>query len=242
MENHSKITDKCVLITGANRGIGRALIEEALKRGAKRVYAGTRVPFIHPDQRVISLIIDITSKEQIREAAEKVGALDILINNAGVSLFDDLSDRSKIEEQLAVNLFGPYEMIRAFLPLLLCSKGAIVNNLSLLSLAPLPLVASYSISKAAAFSLTQSFRAYLTARGVRVHAVLTGPIDTDMNRGLDIPVPMASAESAAQGIFDGVENMEEDIFPDPLSKSIGEGWRSGVVKAFEKENATVCGL
>jgi NAD(P)-dependent dehydrogenase (short-subunit alcohol dehydrogenase family) len=237
MENHNKIAGKCILITGANRGIGRALVEEALKRGAKRVYAGTRVPFTHPDQRVTHMIIDITSKEQIREAVQKVGVLDMLINNAGISLFDDLSDRTKIEGQLAVNLFGPYDMIQAFLPLLVRSQGAIVNNLSLLALAPLPLVAAYSISKAAAFSLTQSLRAYLAASGVKVHAVLTGPIDTDMNRGLNIPVPMASVESAAQCIFDGVENMEEDIFPDPLSKSIKEGWRSGVVKAFEKENA-----
>src|SRR5207253_2594231 len=99
------IENKVVLITGANRGIGRALVEEALKRGAKRVYAATRVPFSHPDQRVTSLILDITNTEQILEAVEKVGSLDILINNAGMSLYDDLSDRTKIERQLAVNFF-----------------------------------------------------------------------------------------------------------------------------------------
>ena len=230
-----KITDKIVLITGTNRGIGRALVEEALRRGAKRVYAGTRVPFSHPDQRVTPLMLDITNTEQIQEAVKKVGSLDMLINNAGVSLYDDLSDRIKIEQQLAVNFFGTYEMIQAFLPLLLRSRGAIVNNLSLLSLAPLPPVASYSISKAAAFSLTQSLRASLAARGVRVYAILTGPVDTDMNRGLDIP--KVSTESAAQSIFDGVENSEEDIFPDPVSKSLADGWHNGVVKAFEKQNA-----
>lgn len=240
MDNHSKhikITDKVVLVTGANRGIGRALVEEALRRGAKHVYAGTRVPFAHPDQRVTPLVLDITNKEQIREAVEMIGSLDMLINNAGVSLYDDLSDRTKIEQQLAVNFFGTYDMIQAFLPLLLRSRGTIVNNLSLLSLAPLPLVASYSISKAAAFSLTQSLRAFLTPRGVRVHAVLTGPVDTDMNRGFDIP--KTTTESAAQGIFDGVENMEDDIFPDPMSRSLAEGWHSSAVKAFGKQNATV---
>jgi len=236
MENHIKIAGKVLLITGANRGIGRALVEEALRRGAKRVYAGTRVPFSHPDQRVTPLILDITNTAQIQEAVEKVGSLDILINNAGVSLYDDLSDRTKIERQLAVNLFGPYDMIQAFLPLLLRSRGAIVNNLSLAALAPLPPIASYSISKAAAFSLTQSLRAYLAARGVSVHAILTGPVDTDMNRGFDIP--KVSTASAAQGIFDGVENMEEDIFPDPMSKSLADSWHNGAVKALEKQNAT----
>jgi NAD(P)-dependent dehydrogenase (short-subunit alcohol dehydrogenase family) len=236
MENYIKITNKVVLITGANRGIGLALVEEALRRGAKRVYAATRVPFSHPDQRVMPLILDITNTAQIQEAVEKVESLDILINNAGISLYDDLSDRTKIERQLAVNLFGPYDMIQAFLPLLLRSHGAIVNNLSLAALAPLPPIASYSISKAAAFSLTQSLRAYLAARGVRVHAVLTGPVDTDMNRGFDIP--KASTASAAQGIFDGVENMEEDIFPDPMSKSLADSWINGAMKALEKQNAT----
>ena len=99
--------------------------------------------------------------------------------------------------------------------------------------APLPLIPAYSISKAAAFSLTQSLRALLAGRGVRVHAVLTGPTDTDMNRGLDIP--KASAESVARAIFDGVENGEEDIFPDPMSQSLAESWRGGAVKAFERQ-------
>ena len=100
----------------------------------------------------------------------------------------------------------------------------------------LPLTPAYSISKAAAFSLTQSLRALLAGRGVRVHAVLTGPVDTDMTRGFDIP--KASAESVARAIFDGVENGEEDIFPDPTSASLADGWRDGVAKAFERQNAT----
>ena len=126
-------------------------------------------------------------------------------------------------------------MTRAFLPLLTDSGGAIVNNLSLNAFAPLPLIPSYSVSKAAAFSLTQSLRALLAGRGVRVHAVLTGPTDTDINRGLDIP--KASAGSVARAIFDGVENGEDDIFPDPLSQSLAESWRTGQVKAFERQLA-----
>jgi short-subunit dehydrogenase len=125
---------------------------------------------------------------------------------------------------------------QAFLPLLTRSRGAIVNNVSLSALAPVPLIPAYSISKAAAFSLTQSLRALVAGRGVRVHAVLTGPTDTDMNRGLDIP--KASAESVARAIFDGVENDEDDIFPDPMSKSMADSWRNGAGKALERQNAT----
>src|SRR5271163_3764152 len=102
------ITDKAVLVTGANRGIGQALVEEALRRGAKRVYAGTRQPLDHPDGRVTPLILDVTSAAQTQAAAGKVGSLDLLINNAGVALYDDLSDRAALERQLAVNLFGTY--------------------------------------------------------------------------------------------------------------------------------------
>jgi NAD(P)-dependent dehydrogenase (short-subunit alcohol dehydrogenase family) len=229
------ITDGVVLVTGANRGIGRALVEEALRRGAQRVYAGTRQPLAHPDPRVTPLTLDVTSVAQIQAAASAVQSLDILINNAGIALFDDLSEPAALERQLAVNLFGTYAVTRAFLPLLARSRGTIVNNVSTMALAPLPLTPGYAISKAAAFSLTQSLRALLAGQGVRVHAVLTGPTDTDMTRGFDIP--KASPESVARAIWDGVESGEDDIFPDPASQSLAESWRSGAVKALERENA-----
>jgi NAD(P)-dependent dehydrogenase (short-subunit alcohol dehydrogenase family) len=231
------VTDSSILITGSNRGIGRALVDEALRRGARRVYAGTRVPWTHSDGRVTSLPLDVTDAEQIRAAVDRAESLDILVNNAGIALYDDLSDRSAIERQLAVNLFGTYSVTCAFLPLLTSSGGAIVNNLSLNSLAPLPIIPAYSISKAAAFSLTQSLRALLAAQGVSVHAVLTGPTDTDMSRGLEIPKP--SAEYVARAIFDGVEKGEEDIFPDPMSAAMADGWRGGVVKEFEQQCAAM---
>jgi NAD(P)-dependent dehydrogenase (short-subunit alcohol dehydrogenase family) len=229
--------DKTVLVTGANRGIGQALVQEALNRGARRVYAGTRQPLTHPDPRVTPLTLDVTNQAQIQAAAEKVEALDILINNAGIWLYDDLSDRGMLEEHLAVNLFGPWAVTQAFLPLLTRSQGAIVNNVSLMALAALPLTPAYSASKAAAFSLTQSLRALLAGRGVTVHAVLTGPVDTDMTRGFDIP--KAAPESVAQAIWDGVEAGEEDIFPDPMSQAMAAGWRDGVAKAFERQNAAL---
>jgi NAD(P)-dependent dehydrogenase (short-subunit alcohol dehydrogenase family) len=231
------IADKAVLVTGANRGIGRALVDEALSRGAGRVYAGTRQPLAHPDGRVTPLALDVTSTAQIQAAAGQVESLDVLINNAGIWLFDDLSDRAALERHLAVNLFGTYGMTQAFLPLLIRSRGVIVNNVSLMAFAALPLTPAYSVSKAAAFSLTQSLRALLADRGVRVHAVLTGPVDTDMTRGFEIP--KASAESVARAIFDGVENGDEEIFPDPFSASIAESWRTGAAKALERQNAAL---
>jgi NAD(P)-dependent dehydrogenase (short-subunit alcohol dehydrogenase family) len=229
------IADRAVLVTGANRGIGQALVDEALRRGAKRVYAGTRQPLTHTDSRVTSLTLDVTDAAQIQAAAERVESLDVLINNAGVALYDDMTDRAAIEQQLAVNLFGPLAMTQAFLPLLIQSHGAVVNALSVTAVAALPIIPGYSISKAAAFSMTQSQRALLAARGVRVHAVLTGPVDTDMSSGLDIP--KASPESVARAIFDGVENGDEDIFPDSMSASLAESWYSGAVKAMQRQSA-----
>jgi NAD(P)-dependent dehydrogenase (short-subunit alcohol dehydrogenase family) len=229
----TSIANRAVLITGSNRGIGRALVDEALRRGARLVYAGTREPWAHPDPRVRPLTLDVTSAADIRAAAAVVEALDVLVNNAGIALYDDLTDRSVIERQLEVNLFGPYAVTRAFLPQLTRAGGTIVNNLSLNALAPLPVIPGYSISKAAAFSLTQSLRALLAGQGVSVHAVLTGPVDTDMSRGLQVPKPTAAAVAAA--IWDGVERGEEDIFPDPMSAAMAEGWRTGAVKEFERQ-------
>ena len=175
---------KTVLITGANRGIGRALVNEALRLGAKRVYAGTRGTLDIVDDRVTPLMLDVTDAEQIEQAVRQVGKLDVLINNSGIAPYDDLGDPAVIERALAVNFFGMYKVSRAFLPMLKRSKGAIVNNLSLLALAPLPLTPSYSISKAAALSMTQSLRALVASEGVTVHGVFLGPVDTDMNRGV----------------------------------------------------------
>jgi NAD(P)-dependent dehydrogenase (short-subunit alcohol dehydrogenase family) len=231
------IENKTVLITGANRGIGLALVNEALRRGAKKVYAGTRGPLHVTDERVTPLTLDVTSVSQIQTAANEIDSLDVLINNAinnaGIAIYDDLRDVNVIEKHLAVNFLGPLRMTQAFLPLLKRSKGSIINNLSLVGLAALPVIPSYSISKAAAFNMTQSLRALLAADGVTVHSVVLGPIDTDMNRGFNIP--KASTESAARGIFDGLEKGEEDIFPDPVSQSIAEAWRAGAAKALEQQ-------
>jgi NAD(P)-dependent dehydrogenase (short-subunit alcohol dehydrogenase family) len=231
------IAESTILVTGANRGIGQALVAEALARGAGRVYAGTRGTLEHPDPRVTAVALDVTDAAQVEAAARDITELDILVNNAGIALYDDLSDRAALNRQLDVNLFGPYAVTQAFLPALTRSRGAIVNNLSLNAFAPMPVIPAYSVSKAAAFSLTQSLRALLAGRGVRVHAVLTGPTDTDMTRGYDIP--KVSAQHVARAIFDGVEHDEDDIFPDPLSETVADSWRNGPTKALERQLAAL---
>ena len=233
----STIADKTVLVTGANRGLGRALVQEALRRGARRVYAASREPIGIRDGRVVPLIVDVTDPAQIHAAADSVDALDILINNAGVSVPDDLRDRSAFAEHLAVNLYGTLDMVQAFLPVLVRSRGAVVNVVSIGALAAVPVLPAYSASKAASLSVTQSLRALLAGRGVSVHAVLPGPIDTDMVRALDIP--KTAAEDVARATLDGVEEGEEEIFPDPLSQSLADGWRAGVAKDLERQNAAM---
>lgn len=226
---------KTILITGANRGIGRALVDEALRRGAKRVFAGTRSGLQHTDKRVTALTLDVTSASQIQRAVDEVDTLDVLINNAGIAIYDDLTKFDVIEQHLAVNFHGPLRVTHAFLPLLKRSRGAIVNNLSLSALAPLPVIPAYSLSKAAAFNMTQSLRAFLAGQGVTVHAVFLGPVDTDMTRGFEIP--KTSAETAARGIVDGLERGDDEIFPDPASQSVAESWRTGAAKALERQFA-----
>jgi NAD(P)-dependent dehydrogenase (short-subunit alcohol dehydrogenase family) len=229
------VAGKAVLITGANRGIGRALADEALSRGARRVYAGTRDRLTAPDARVVPVALDVTDAAQIQDAVGAVEALDVLINNAGIALYDDLSDPAVLERHLAVNLFGTHAVTRAFLPQLVGSGGAVVNNLSINALAPLPLIPAYSISKAAAFNLTMSLRAFLAPQGVRVHAVLTGPVDTDMTR--DLEIPKSTPRSVASAIFDAVERGELDIFPDPVSQSLARDWAGSPTKALERQFA-----
>jgi NAD(P)-dependent dehydrogenase (short-subunit alcohol dehydrogenase family) len=229
--------NKTVLVTGANRGLGRALVDEALKRGAKQVYAASRRPMVISDPRVTPVIVDVTDPAQIQDVADGVESLDILINNAGVSVADDLSDRSAFERHLAVNLYGTWDVTRAFLPALARSRGAVVNIVSLSAVAAVPVLPAYSVSKAASLSLTQSLRALLAGRGVSVHAVMPGPIDTDMVRDLDLP--KTSPEDVARGTLDGVEQGEEEIFPDPMSQSLADGWRAGVAKEFERQNAAL---
>jgi NAD(P)-dependent dehydrogenase (short-subunit alcohol dehydrogenase family) len=209
--NAVKIAGLTVLVTGGDCGRGGGLIEEALRRGAKRVYAGANLPLAH-DDRVTPLMLDIRNAAQIRAAVAKVDALDILINNASIPLQGDLNDRATLERLLSVNLFSTYEVTQAFLTVLARSRGAVVNALSLASTAPVPCDSLYWISKAATSALSESLRFLLAGQGVSVHAVLPGRLDC--------------LEPSARAILDGVEREDEEIFPDSeTSAEIGPARR-----------------
>lgn len=237
MVNTDLIAGRTVLITGANRGLGQALVEEALRRDARRVYAAARQPLTHPDARVAPLLLDVTDGAQVEAAANAVEELDLLINNAGISTPEEIGDRESLDRHLAVNLYGPWAVTQAFSPHIVRAHGIVVNVLSLASIASLPMIPAYSISKAAALSLTQATRALLAADGVRVHAVLPGPIDTDMTR--DLPLQKTPAHTVARNVLDAVAAGTEDIFPDPWSAELSDAWTTGPVRKLEQDNTAL---
>lgn len=227
------VNGKSIFITGANRGIGRALVLEALDRGARKIYAASRSGTDIVDPRIFRVLLDVTVEPQIAAASGAVEELDLLINNAGVATYGDLSNFDDLEQHLAVNLFGTLSVSRAFIPQLRRSRGAIANLLSLAGIAPVPVMPAYSVSKAAALNLTQNLRTFLAPASIKVHSVLLGPIDTDMTRALTLS--KTSPAVAARGIFDGLAAGDEDIFPDPASQPIAGGWNVSVSKALERE-------
>ena len=128
-----------------------------------------------------------------------------------------------IERDLNTNFFGTLNAIRAFAPIIESTRGgSIVNVLSVVALASMPVLGGYSASKAAAYSLTQAIRAELASKGIRAHGVFPGPVDTDMARGIE--APKTSAVEVARAVLDSVERGDEDIFPDPMAKETYTVW------------------
>lgn len=219
------------LVTGANRGIGRALVDALLTRGAAKVYATARNVDSLKDLvaksggRVVPLQLDVTSPEQIRAAAAAAGDVQLLINNAGIvkKLGGDFTDPQWIaaaRDEFETNVIAVLAVTQAFAPALTSRPGsAVVNLASVVSLVNFPSVTSYSVSKAATHSLTQATRAQLAPQEVYVAGVYPGPIDTDMAR--DIPFEKTGVGVTAEAILDGIEARREEIFPDPFSVQLG---------------------
>jgi NAD(P)-dependent dehydrogenase (short-subunit alcohol dehydrogenase family) len=218
------ITNSIAFVTGANRGIGAAFVDALLAAGAARVYAAARVALSHPDPRVIPVVLDVTDPAAIAAAAAKAGDVTLLINNAGALEGGDVfaAGVDALERQLTVNALAPLRLAAAFAPALRSSQGAVVNILSVVALAPMPGLASYSASKAAAASLTGSLRATLAADGVAVHAVYPGPVDTDMAAGIELP--KTSPADVARAVLAGVAAGDGEIFPDDFARQIAAGW------------------
>lgn len=238
------INNAVIFITGANRGIGRAITEEALARGAKKVYAAARdvstldeLAEAHPD-RIVPVRLDVTNSEQIREAAAQAPDVQVIVNNAGVATYSGFvyeHDQDGARREIETNYFAPLNVTRAFAPSLIDNgNGAVVMLISVSGLTSFPQVATYSASKAAAHSLTQGLRAELNPQGVSVFGVYPGPIDTDMSSGLDMQ--KETPRNAAVRIFDQMENGADDITTDAIADEFVANLRTDA-KAVERENA-----
>lgn len=237
-----QVKQSVALVTGANRGIGHAFVEALLERGASRVYATARhlaslEPLVRLDpERIRALKLDVTSTQDARAAAAQAKDVTLLINNAGVLALGGLTDIpvDAVRGNMETNFFGLLNVINAFAPVLERRRGSVVNILTLLSLFSIPGVAAYNASKAAGWSLTQSFRADLAKRGIRVHGVFPGLVDTEMARSWDLP--KTPAIDVARTTLAGVEANEEDIYPDPMAQQVYAAWRADH-KAVERQFA-----
>jgi NAD(P)-dependent dehydrogenase (short-subunit alcohol dehydrogenase family) len=239
-----RIRHPVAFVTGANRGIGRAFVQALLERGADRIYAAGRnestldsVVSLDPT-RVLPIKLDVKSAAEARAAAARAGDVNLLINNAAVATLATVSDTSVdlAREAMETNFFGVLNVTNAFIPVLEPRHGAIVNMLTVVALASMPALAAYNASKAAGWSLTQSLRADLGKRGISVHGVFPGPVDTDMVR--EIQIAKVPAIDVARAVLAGVEAGDEDIFPDPMSQQLYAAWRKDH-KAVERQFASM---
>jgi len=238
-----QIERSVAFVTGANRGIGRAFIDALLERGATRIYAAARDPatlemLTRLDRRVRAVLLDVRNAADAAVAASQARDVTLLINNAGTLSVGSpvVVPITAVRDDMETNFFGTLNVINAFVPVLERNRGSIVNMLTLVALASMPALAAYNASKAAALSLTQSFRADLGKRGITVHGVFPGAVDTDMIRAFEMP--KTPAIDVARATLDGVESGEEDIFPDPMARQVYSAWRQDH-KAVERQFAAM---
>ena len=239
-----RIKDSVALVTGANRGIGRAYVEALLEQGAKRVYAAARTrstldSVVALDKsRVHPITLDVTRDSDARAAAAAAKDVNLLINNAAILDAGGSADVSldAVRANMETNFFGTLNVTRAFIPALEANRGAVVNMLTLVALVSMPVLSAYNASKAAALSLTQSLRADLGKRGVAVHGVFPGAVDTDMIRSFEMP--KTAPIDVARAVLAAVEAGEEDIFPDSMSQQVYAAWRQDP-KAVERQFASM---
>jgi NAD(P)-dependent dehydrogenase (short-subunit alcohol dehydrogenase family) len=222
------LSNKVILVTGANRGIGAAIVRELLKTRASKIYASARNAKSLPDfgdSRIVPLQLDVTDDESVKRASQAAKDVDVLLNNAGTGVLADwiTSEPEVIAADMKTNFYGTLRVIRAFTPRFIeRGSGTIANVVSIVGLAPAPRLASYSASKAALQSLTQSLRATLKQSGITVIGIYPGPIDTALAKV--IPLEKATPEHAAKNIVQGLEKGDTYIFPDPMALQIEQLW------------------
>ncbi|WP_420579835.1 SDR family oxidoreductase [Reichenbachiella sp.] len=239
---------KVVLVSGGNRGIGKAIVVELLERGAKKVYAGARNPETlvvlkeKYGERLVPLKLDVTDSSTVVDAAKTANDVEILINNAGVLKFDSILSKDATQNlaaQLAVNVEGVISLTNAFVEDLKNREvAAIANVSSLAGLANMPVIGTYSVTKAAVHSVTQGYRAELAESNILVSGVYPGAIDTDMTK--DMEMGKDTPENVAKAVVDGLIAGQEDIYPDVMSEQLGAGYGTSP-KTIEKEFAKYIG-
>ena len=221
-----KISDAVIFITGANRGLGLALAQEAVRRGAQKVYAGMRNIADFNQQGIIPVIVDVTDPISIQNAVAQCGDVNILVNNAGIARLNQSPVEANIvattQTILETNLYGVVNTTQYFSPILETkSESYIVNILSDVSWEPSTLLASYATSKAAAWSFTNSTRQWLSKFNVHVMGVHVGFIDTDLTQTLDIP--KISPSTVAQQVFEGIENNAFEVLVGASTQALKKG-------------------
>lgn len=238
------IAGKIALVTGANRGIGEAIVDALIAAGAQKIYAGARHPadlaalVKRHGNRVVALQLDVTNDAQIAAAAKAAADVQLLVNNAGVAAMmgADFTDPQWIpagRREMDVNFFGTFALTQAFAPVLKRNGGgAIANVASVASFANFPMLLAYSASKAATHSLTQATRILLHAQGTKVFGIYPGPIDTRMAEKIDMA--KTSPVECARAIVKGIEAGVEEIFPDAVSEGLGGAYLASP-KGLEKQ-------
>jgi NAD(P)-dependent dehydrogenase (short-subunit alcohol dehydrogenase family) len=217
-----QISGSVALVTGANRGLGRAYARELVRRGAAKVYGAARQPAQVTEPGVTPVALDITDPEHVARVAAECADVSLLVNNAGVMTASTLTgapDLDAARAEMETNYFGTLRMCRAFAPVLAASGGgAIVNMLSITSFYTNPFNASYGASKAAEWSLTNGVRLELHHQGTLVVAVHAGFIDTDMAALVD--APKISPESVALQAVDAVEAGQVEVLADERTRTV----------------------
>jgi len=219
------IKGSIVLLTGATGAIAQALIAELKARGAAKIYAAARdVSALKASDGLVPIKMDVTNDAEVAKAVDMAGDVTLLINNAGVNhntAFLVAPDIAIAREEIEINYLAPLRVTKAFAPVLIKNKGAVLNLLTILARVNLPFMGSYCASKAAGLSLTQGLRGELAPKGVRIAAALPGAIDTRMTAMLSIP-KMSTAD-AAKEILDGFGAGEEEIYVGEMARGLAQG-------------------
>jgi NAD(P)-dependent dehydrogenase (short-subunit alcohol dehydrogenase family) len=241
------IGGKTVLVTGANRGIGKALVETFLQHGAGKVYAAVRAvdsaaPLVeaHGD-KVVPVPVDLADAGAISRAAETASDVDVVVNNAGVLTTTgplDSDAAKSLDFELKVNVFGLLHMAQAFAPVLKNNGGGVFVQLnSVVSFKSFPNFTTYSASKAAAYSLTQALREVLGAQGTTVLSVHPGPIATDMGDAAGLTDIAEPASLVGEAIIRALEDGEFHVFPDSMARQFQAAYDSFAKNVIEASAA-----